>query len=67
GRLAGFPRVGLGPMTENVLGLSLAKEHSAAPGRECLRFAPALAVADASSNRSCNRMVNACTAFGRAN
>ncbi|WP_371499779.1 ribonuclease D [Kitasatospora sp. NBC_00374] len=29
GRLAGFPRVGLGPMTENVLGLSLAKEHSA--------------------------------------
>ncbi|WP_280717805.1 ribonuclease D [Kitasatospora sp. MAP5-34] len=29
GRIAGFPRVGLGPMTENVLGLSLAKEHSA--------------------------------------
>ncbi|WP_354642682.1 ribonuclease D [Kitasatospora camelliae] len=29
GRLAGFPRVGLGPMTESVLGLSLAKEHSA--------------------------------------
>ncbi|WP_051778253.1 HRDC domain-containing protein [Kitasatospora phosalacinea] len=29
GRLAGFARVGLGPMTENVLGLSLAKEHSA--------------------------------------
>lgn len=29
GRIAGFPRVGLGPMTESVLGLSLAKEHSA--------------------------------------
>ncbi|MGW3073023.1 HRDC domain-containing protein [Kitasatospora sp. NPDC001132] len=29
GRIAGFPRVGLGPMTENILGLSLAKEHSA--------------------------------------
>ncbi|MFC8451170.1 ribonuclease D [Kitasatospora sp. NPDC057223] len=29
GRIAGFPRVGLGPMTENVLGLTLAKEHSA--------------------------------------
>jgi ribonuclease D len=29
GRIAGFPRVGLGPMTENVLGYSLAKEHSA--------------------------------------
>ncbi|GAA3018786.1 ribonuclease D [Streptomyces lactacystinicus] len=29
GRIAGFARVGLGPMTENVLGLSLAKEHSA--------------------------------------
>ncbi|MFJ6216528.1 HRDC domain-containing protein [Streptomyces sp. NPDC092296] len=29
GRIAGFPRVGLGPMTENVLGYTLAKEHSA--------------------------------------
>lgn len=29
GRIAGFARVGLGPMTENILGLSLAKEHSA--------------------------------------
>ncbi|MFE4975775.1 ribonuclease D [Kitasatospora sp. NPDC056651] len=29
GRIAGFARVGLGPMTENVLGLSLSKEHSA--------------------------------------
>ncbi|MCX5210371.1 ribonuclease D [Kitasatospora sp. NBC_00240] len=29
GRIAGFPRVGLGPMTESVLGLTLAKEHSA--------------------------------------
>ncbi|WP_377268957.1 HRDC domain-containing protein [Peterkaempfera sp. SMS 1(5)a] len=29
GRIAGFPRVGLGPMTESVLGYSLAKEHSA--------------------------------------
>ncbi|MCC9306385.1 ribonuclease D [Kitasatospora sp. RB6PN24] len=29
GRIAGFPRVGLGPMTENVLGYRLAKEHSA--------------------------------------
>ncbi|MEY9872728.1 ribonuclease D [Streptacidiphilus sp. MAP12-33] len=29
GRLAGFPRVGLGPMVENVLGLSLEKGHSA--------------------------------------
>ncbi|GAA1217180.1 ribonuclease D [Kitasatospora nipponensis] len=29
GRIAGFARVGLGPMTENVLGYSLAKEHSA--------------------------------------
>ncbi|MER8105132.1 ribonuclease D [Kitasatospora sp. NPDC094016] len=29
GRIAGFARVGLGPMTESVLGLSLAKEHSA--------------------------------------
>lgn len=28
-RLAGFPRVGLGPLTEELLGLSLAKEHSA--------------------------------------
>lgn len=29
GRIAGFPRVGLGPMTESVLGYTLAKEHSA--------------------------------------
>ncbi|PYC74004.1 ribonuclease D [Streptomyces tateyamensis] len=29
GRIAGFARVGLGPMTEHVLGYSLAKEHSA--------------------------------------
>jgi ribonuclease D len=29
GRLAGFPRVGLAAMTEELLGLSLAKEHSA--------------------------------------
>jgi ribonuclease D len=29
GRIAGFARVGLGPMTENVLGYRLAKEHSA--------------------------------------
>jgi ribonuclease D len=29
GRLAGFPRVGLGPMVENVLGLTLEKGHSA--------------------------------------
>jgi len=28
-RLAGFPRVGLGPLAEELLGLSLAKEHSA--------------------------------------
>jgi ribonuclease D len=30
GRLAGLPRVGLGPMVENVLGLSLEKGHGAA-------------------------------------
>lgn len=30
GRLAGLPRVGLGAMVEHYLGLSLAKEHSAA-------------------------------------
>lgn len=30
GRLAGFPRVSLGAMTENLLGLRLAKGHSAA-------------------------------------
>lgn len=30
GRLAGLPRVGLGAMTEQLLGYSLAKEHSAA-------------------------------------
>lgn len=30
GRLAGFPRVGLGAMTEQLLGYRLAKEHSAA-------------------------------------
>lgn len=30
GRIAGLPRVGLGPMVESLLGLSLAKEHSAA-------------------------------------
>jgi ribonuclease D len=29
GRLAGFPRVGLGAMTETLLGFRLAKEHSA--------------------------------------
>lgn len=29
GRLAGLPRVGLGPMAENLLGFRLAKEHSA--------------------------------------
>lgn len=29
GRLAGFPRVGLGAMTEQLLGFRLAKEHSA--------------------------------------
>ncbi|MEZ0066947.1 ribonuclease D [Streptacidiphilus sp. MAP12-20] len=29
GRLAGFPRVGLGPMVESVLGLTLEKGHSA--------------------------------------
>lgn len=29
GRLAGFPRVGLGAMTESLLGFRLAKEHSA--------------------------------------
>lgn len=29
GRLAGLPRVGLGPLTEQLLSLSLAKEHSA--------------------------------------
>lgn len=29
-RLAGEPRVGLGPLTENLLGFRLAKEHSAA-------------------------------------
>ncbi|MEY9943974.1 HRDC domain-containing protein [Kitasatospora sp. GAS1066B] len=29
GRIAGFARVGLGPMTESVLGYTLAKEHSA--------------------------------------
>lgn len=30
GRLAGLPRVGLGSLTESLLGISLAKEHSAA-------------------------------------
>lgn len=30
GRLAGLPRVGLGPIVESLLGLRLAKEHSAA-------------------------------------
>lgn len=30
GRLAGLPRVGLGPIVESLLGLKLAKEHSAA-------------------------------------
>ena len=30
GRIAGLPRVGLGPMVESLLNLSLAKEHSAA-------------------------------------
>lgn len=29
GRLAGLPRVGLGPLLESLLGISLAKEHSA--------------------------------------
>lgn len=29
GRLAGLPRVGLGPLLESLLGVSLAKEHSA--------------------------------------
>lgn len=29
GRIAGLPRVGLGPMIESLLGFSLAKEHSA--------------------------------------
>ncbi|CAB4667624.1 MAG: ribonuclease D [Actinobacteria bacterium] len=29
GRIAGFPRVGLGPLVESQLGFSLAKEHSA--------------------------------------
>ena len=29
GRIAGLPRVGLGPMVESLLGYSLAKEHSA--------------------------------------
>jgi len=28
-RIAGFPRVGLGPLVENLLGIGLAKEHSA--------------------------------------
>ncbi len=30
GRLAGYPRVGLGPLVENVLGLALEKGHAAA-------------------------------------
>jgi ribonuclease D len=30
GRIAGLPRVGLGPLLENLMGVSLAKEHSAA-------------------------------------
>ncbi len=30
GRIAGLPRVGLGPLLESVMGVSLAKEHSAA-------------------------------------
>ncbi len=30
GRLAGLPRVGLGPMVESLLGLSLEKGHGAA-------------------------------------
>ena len=30
GRIAGFPRVGLGPLLESLMGVSLAKEHSAA-------------------------------------
>jgi ribonuclease D len=30
GRLAGYPRVGLGPLVENVLGLTLEKGHAAA-------------------------------------
>lgn len=30
GRIAGLPRVGLGPLLETLLGVSLAKEHSAA-------------------------------------
>ena len=29
GRIAGLPRVGLGPLVESLLGISLAKEHSA--------------------------------------
>jgi ribonuclease D len=29
-RIAGFPRVGLGPLLESLMGVSLAKEHSAA-------------------------------------
>ena len=32
GRLAGLPRVGLGPLVETQLGFSLAKEHSAVDG-----------------------------------
>jgi ribonuclease D len=30
GRIAGLPRVGLGPLLESIMGVSLAKEHSAA-------------------------------------
>ena len=30
GRIAGLPRVGLGPLLETLMGVSLAKEHSAA-------------------------------------
>ena len=30
GRIAGLPRVGLGPLLESLMGISLAKEHSAA-------------------------------------
>jgi ribonuclease D len=30
GRIAGLPRVGLGPLLENLMGVTLAKEHSAA-------------------------------------
>jgi len=30
GRIAGLPRVGLGPLLESLMGVSLAKEHSAA-------------------------------------